>query len=73
LFSAPPYQNYKKYFDSNDPAKGGSFYLQSKIYRAHAALLTELGEDGDDKKEGSSEGSGDKEGQTDSEKKDESK
>eukprot|EP01035_Chromulina_nebulosa_P020940 gene20940-27141_t len=27
-------QQYKKFFESNDPKKGGSFYLQSKIYRA---------------------------------------
>lgn len=38
-------EQYKKYFDSNDPGKGGSFYLQSKIYRAHEALDRELKED----------------------------
>jgi len=31
-------------FASNDPAKGGSFYLQSKIYRAKEALEEELRE-----------------------------
>lgn len=34
--------NYKKYYDLNDPGKGGSFYLQSKIYRAKEALDREL-------------------------------
>lgn len=31
-------------FANNDPAKGGSFYLQSKIYRAKQALEEELNE-----------------------------
>lgn len=31
-------------FTNNDPAKGGSFYLQSKIYRAKEALEEELRE-----------------------------
>lgn len=30
--------NYDKLFAANDPAKGGSFYLQSKIYRAKECL-----------------------------------
>ena len=34
--------NYKKLYESNDPAKGGSFYLQSKIYRAKEALNSHL-------------------------------
>lgn len=29
-------------FDNNDPGKGGSFYLQSKIYRAKEVLEYEL-------------------------------
>lgn len=29
---------YEKYFAANDPAKGGSFYVQSKIHRAKEAL-----------------------------------
>ena len=29
---------YDKYFNANDPSKGGSFYLQSKIFRAKEAL-----------------------------------
>ena len=35
-------QQYEKYFGSNDPKKGGSFYLQSKIYRAKESLDFEL-------------------------------
>ncbi|CAI5735212.1 unnamed protein product [Peronospora destructor] len=31
-------KQFLRYFESNDPAKGGSFYLQSKIYRAKEAL-----------------------------------
>lgn len=31
-------QQYDKYFAANDPEKGGSFYLQSKVYRAKEAL-----------------------------------
>lgn len=30
------------YFAMNDPEKGGSFYLQSKVYRAKEALEAEL-------------------------------
>ena len=29
-----PVQNYTNLFKANDPAKGGSFYLQSKVVRA---------------------------------------
>ena len=32
---------YKKMFELNDPKKGGSFYLQSKIYRAHECIMNE--------------------------------
>ena len=39
-------QRYTKLFDANDPKKGGSFYLQSKIYRAKEALETELKDEG---------------------------
>jgi len=35
-------EQFKKYFASNDPGKGGSFYLQSKIFRAKEALDREL-------------------------------
>jgi mitochondrial import inner membrane translocase subunit TIM16 len=31
-------KQFQRYFEANDPAKGGSFYLQSKIYRAKEAL-----------------------------------
>lgn len=31
-------RNFKKYFEANDPKKGGSFYLQSKVFRAKEAL-----------------------------------
>ena len=33
---------FKKLFDSNDPKKGGSFYLQSKILRARERLESEV-------------------------------
>lgn len=29
---------YEKYFQANDPDKGGSFYLQSKVFRAKESL-----------------------------------
>ena len=35
-------QLYKRHYEANDPKKGGSFYLQSKIYRAREALEMEL-------------------------------
>ena len=31
-------KQYEKYFAANDMSKGGSFYLQSKVYRAKEAL-----------------------------------
>ncbi|KEZ42196.1 hypothetical protein SAPIO_CDS6269 [Scedosporium apiospermum] len=34
---------YKRLFDANDPKKGGSFYLQSKIVRAKERLDRDLG------------------------------
>lgn len=34
---------YLKHSANNDPAKGGSFYLQSKIFRAKEALEREIG------------------------------
>ncbi|KAK6353100.1 mitochondrial import inner membrane translocase subunit TIM16 [Orbilia brochopaga] len=34
---------YKRLFDANDPAKGGSFYLQSKVVRAQERLQAQLG------------------------------
>jgi len=44
-------QQYSKYFASNDPKKGGSFYLQSKVYRAKEALDLELNPKPQDKEE----------------------
>jgi mitochondrial import inner membrane translocase subunit TIM16 len=35
-------ERYEKYFTVNDPKKGGSFYIQSKIYRAKEALEKEM-------------------------------
>jgi import inner membrane translocase subunit TIM16 len=37
-------ERFQKFFNANDPGKGGSFYLQSKIYRSKEALLQELNE-----------------------------
>lgn len=34
-------KQFTRYFEANDPAKGGSFYLQSKIFRAKEALERE--------------------------------
>lgn len=34
---------FKRLFDANDPQKGGSFYLQSKILRARERLEAEIG------------------------------
>jgi mitochondrial import inner membrane translocase subunit TIM16 len=31
-------QQYERYMAANDPKKGGSFYLQSKVYRAKELL-----------------------------------
>ena len=42
MSAASSSQQYEKYFGQNDPAKGGSFYLQSKIYRAKEALEKEI-------------------------------
>lgn len=36
-------ERYKRLFDSNEPANGGSFYLQSKIVRAKERFERELG------------------------------
>lgn len=33
---------FKRQFEKNDPKVGGSFYLQSKLFRAHEALETSL-------------------------------
>lgn len=36
-------ERYKRLFDTNDPQKGGSFYLQSKIVRAKERFEREIG------------------------------
>ncbi|CEJ93974.1 Putative Mitochondrial import inner membrane translocase subunit TIM16 [[Torrubiella] hemipterigena] len=36
-------ERYKRLFDANDPQKGGSFYLQSKILRAKERFEREIG------------------------------
>ncbi|KAI9900509.1 hypothetical protein N3K66_004771 [Trichothecium roseum] len=36
-------ERYKRLFDANEPQKGGSFYLQSKIVRAKERFERELG------------------------------
>lgn len=36
-------QRFKKLFDANDPKKGGSFYLQSKVVRAKERMDREMG------------------------------
>lgn len=38
-------QAYDKYYQANDPKNGGSFYLQSKIYRAKERLELDLDPD----------------------------
>lgn len=37
-------ERFKKLFDMNDPKKGGSFYLQSKILRARERIEMEVRE-----------------------------
>ena len=37
-------ENYEKLFTSNDPKNGGSFYLQSKVFRAKERIDLELEE-----------------------------
>ncbi|KAL9056371.1 MAG: hypothetical protein Q9162_002962 [Coniocarpon cinnabarinum] len=40
-------ERFKKLFDQNDPGKGGSFYLQSKVLRARERLESEVGRTGE--------------------------
>ncbi|RWA09242.1 hypothetical protein EKO27_g5858 [Xylaria grammica] len=35
-------ERFKKLFDANDPQKGGSFYLQSKVLRARERIESEI-------------------------------
>ncbi|EGY16188.1 Mitochondrial import inner membrane translocase subunit tim16 like protein [Verticillium longisporum] len=37
------FDRFKKLFDANNPEKGGSFYLQSKVLRARERLEREIG------------------------------
>lgn len=37
-------ERFKRLFDQNDPKRGGSFYLQSKILRARERIEAEVGE-----------------------------
>ena len=37
-------QQYEKYMAANDVSKGGSFYLQSKVYRAKEMLDKDIAE-----------------------------
>lgn len=37
-------ERFKRLFDTNDPKKGGSFYLQSKILRARERIELEVRE-----------------------------
>ena len=36
-------ERFKKLFDQNDPNKGGSFYLQSKVLRARERIEADVG------------------------------
>ena len=36
-------ERYRKYFEANDPKRGGSLYLQSKVYRANEAIERAMG------------------------------
>lgn len=35
-------ERFKRLFDVNDPKKGGSFYLQSKVLRARERIESEI-------------------------------
>ncbi len=41
LSKAQILEQFKRYYTSNDPEKGGSLYLQAKIYNAKLALYEE--------------------------------
>lgn len=38
-------QSFQRLFEANDVNKGGSFYLQSKVYRARESMLQQLQKD----------------------------
>ncbi|VDD89901.1 unnamed protein product [Enterobius vermicularis] len=46
-------ENYKRLFEINDKSKGGSLYLQSKVYRAKERIDEELFKEPDSSKEAS--------------------
>mmetsp|Transcript_2826 Transcript_2826/g.4040 ORF Transcript_2826/g.4040 Transcript_2826/m.4040 type:complete len:121 (-) Transcript_2826:208-570(-) len=50
LDAAEVQMQYEKYFENNDVAKGGSFYLQSKVFRAKESLDKELAKQTKDQK-----------------------
>jgi hypothetical protein len=60
-------ETYKRQFDKNDPKVGGSFYLQSKLFRSHQSLEVALkkqeqgikDDDEDQSKAGAAPGPGD--------------
>ena len=54
-------ERFKKMYDLNDPIKGGSFYLQSKIFRAKEALEHELNPDAEEEDENDEESKAKKE------------
>ena len=43
LSKAEILSQYAKYYQANDPDKGGSYYLQVKFYNARETLLEEAG------------------------------
>ena len=48
------HEAYERHFAANDPEKGGSYYLQCKVYHAREALMAELPDheqDSDDEEE----------------------
>ena len=44
-------QRYKRLFEANDPGKGGSFYLQSKVFRSKEVLENEISKTNEKKSE----------------------
>lgn len=48
-------ERYTKYFEANDPKKGGSFYIQSKFVRAKEVVEEQLKEETAKKEKGAEE------------------
>lgn len=40
------HKQFVRYYEANDPDKGGSFYVQSKIFNARETLMEELKQQG---------------------------